>query len=351
MMNVLGIYDEDLSLFNGDLLDFAPGPVESDFAQDGLKSSEYKTAVLGQDVPSLEQSIMGFPEPFDQTWLDTKVDLLDYLAGHVSSGIEEMPSAPSLDVKTEQDPSSNAIQVLQDVADETMAMLTSDFSEDQQQDPADKASIDILEMLAAQLTDDRPFIEVEMFDDSSILSPVTPEDVESLLSSGPNSPSVELSPDSSFETSYHGEQLVTVDLAQLLSQVQDQQQELMLDSSIEEFSDDPTYDPLDDICTESFRSKPVERKTKKSTSTAKLPKEAKQLDRKLRKKQQNKDAATRYREKKRQEQQVVFGECDQLENRNVELKATVEQMTREMSYLKNLLVEVYEAKGLLKKCK
>lgn len=371
-MDIYNLYDGDLSLFGGDLLvGLPPATVEYDFGQDGLKTGP---ALQGQDGLGLEQSDMGLSDPFTGiSWLDTKVDLLDFIEGDVSSDFKEMPTAPDLaspDLETTTEPSigatlpsivatlptyynTNAIQVLQILADETVNMLESGETE-----PVVEftSGIDILEMLASGMGANLEDMDVTPMDDySSILSPVTPEDVDSILSSGPPSPSVEdlsllSSNDSSFmDTSYNSSdnELITVDLAQLLSQVQSQQQQL-LDSSLEEL-EDPTYvSSLDSNSTPKSRSKPYERKVKKDTATCKPSKEAKQLERKLRKKQQNKDAATRYRQKKKIETDVVHDECDILESRNTELKGKVDQMTREISYLKNLLAEVYEAKGLLK---
>ena len=69
-------------------------------------------------------------------------------------------------------------------------------------------------------------------------------------------------------------------------------------------------------------------------------------DRKLKKKRQNKEAATRYREKKRKETEIGNDEFDQLERKNKQLKEKVESISREIGYLKNLLQEVNKAKIL-----
>jgi len=64
------------------------------------------------------------------------------------------------------------------------------------------------------------------------------------------------------------------------------------------------------------------------------------VDRHLRKKEQNKTAALRYRLKKRIERGSVQSEYDALLTQNVELRNKVEQMTREISYLKELIAEM-----------
>lgn len=62
--------------------------------------------------------------------------------------------------------------------------------------------------------------------------------------------------------------------------------------------------------------------------------------RKLKKKEQNKSAAHRYRQKKREEKGVVLSEVDQLQLKNNELKTRVEELNREIKYLKGLLDEI-----------
>merc|ERR1711884_263909 len=114
------------------------------------------------------------------------------------------------------------------------------------------------------------------------------------------------------------------------------------------YSDDPSdppYSPTQELRTPVFRSKPYERPRKPGSSKG-LPKEVIQQERKMRKKQQNKDAATRYRQKKKVEQSIVDRECEELEAKNVKLHDKVDSMTKEIQYLKDLLREVYKAKGL-----
>lgn len=68
---------------------------------------------------------------------------------------------------------------------------------------------------------------------------------------------------------------------------------------------------------------------------------------KKRKREQNKDAATRYRVKKREEQESIQTELCGLEKENVELKDKVASISKEIEYLKNLMLEV--CKNKLKK--
>ncbi|XP_019964301.2 activating transcription factor 4b [Paralichthys olivaceus] len=69
--------------------------------------------------------------------------------------------------------------------------------------------------------------------------------------------------------------------------------------------------------------------------TLKAPK-----DKKLKKMAQNKTAATRYRKKKRSEQDALSSEHSLLERKNMELKEKAESMAREIKYLKELMEEV-----------
>lgn len=63
-------------------------------------------------------------------------------------------------------------------------------------------------------------------------------------------------------------------------------------------------------------------------------------DRKLKKKEQNKTAALRYRNKKREEKGVVYTEVEILEQKNAELQAKADDLTKEINYLKSLFEEI-----------
>ena len=69
------------------------------------------------------------------------------------------------------------------------------------------------------------------------------------------------------------------------------------------------------------------------------------LDKKLKKMEQNKTAATRYRQKKRAEQEALTGECKELEKKNEALKEKADSLTKEIQYLKDLIEEVRKARG------
>lgn len=64
------------------------------------------------------------------------------------------------------------------------------------------------------------------------------------------------------------------------------------------------------------------------------------VEKKLKKMEQNKTAATRYRQKKRFEQELLSTELQDLEQRNRELAEKAESISREIQYLKDLMEEV-----------
>lgn len=71
-------------------------------------------------------------------------------------------------------------------------------------------------------------------------------------------------------------------------------------------------------------------------------------DKKVRKKEQNKNAATRYRQKKKQEIKEILGEERELIEHNDKLKEKMKGLQQEIGYLKGFMREVFKAKGFLK---
>lgn len=71
-------------------------------------------------------------------------------------------------------------------------------------------------------------------------------------------------------------------------------------------------------------------------------------DKKVRKKEQNKNAATRYRQKKKQEIKEILGEERELTDHNEKLQNQVKDLQREIGYLKGLMRDLFKAKGLIK---
>lgn len=70
-------------------------------------------------------------------------------------------------------------------------------------------------------------------------------------------------------------------------------------------------------------------------------------DKKSRKKEQNKNAATRYRMKKKAEIEEILTEEKALADSNDKLQGQVTDLQREIKYLKGLMRDLFKAKGLL----
>lgn len=73
------------------------------------------------------------------------------------------------------------------------------------------------------------------------------------------------------------------------------------------------------------------------------------LCKKDKKKLQNKNAAIRYRVKKKTESDDIKSVEDNMEKTNKDLQDKVEQLSREIKYMKDLMAEVYKAKQLSKR--
>lgn len=71
-------------------------------------------------------------------------------------------------------------------------------------------------------------------------------------------------------------------------------------------------------------------------------------DKKVRKKEQNKNAATRYRQKKKQEIKEILVEENELVEQNEKLKDKMKSLQQEIGYLKGLMRDLFKAQGLLK---
>lgn len=70
-------------------------------------------------------------------------------------------------------------------------------------------------------------------------------------------------------------------------------------------------------------------------------------EKKYRKKEQNKNAATRYRQKKKQEIEIIIGEENILMDKHRKLMATYKETKREVKYLKSLLRDLFKARGFI----
>lgn len=70
-------------------------------------------------------------------------------------------------------------------------------------------------------------------------------------------------------------------------------------------------------------------------------------EKKYRKKEQNKNAATRYRQKKKQEIEVIVDEEKILMDKHRKLMSTYKDTKRETKYLKSLLRDLFKARGFI----
>jgi len=152
-----------------------------------------------------------------------------------------------------------------------------------------------------------------------ILSPVSPEEVDSVLSPDNSASSEALQVSEILQ--------MTIDVAPL---VERSPSPAVIASAIV---------PLHD-----YARRDVALKAEASLSRCSTPAEPystePRSDRRLKKKEQNKTAALRYRRKKREEKGVVLTEVEELELKNNKLKARADDLTREISYLRGLLEEI-----------
>ncbi|KAL4703289.1 hypothetical protein ACJJTC_015421 [Scirpophaga incertulas] len=116
----------------------------------------------------------------------------------------------------------------------------------------------------------------------------------------------------------------------------------------------PSPSPFVDSASDSPRSTPPSSPRSSSTdeewSGPSRPKPYSRTvdDRRSRKKEQNKNAATRYRQKKKAEIEVLLNEEQALRQQNTELNDKCSDLQREIRYLKGLMRDLFKAKGLIK---
>lgn len=144
----------------------------------------------------------------------------------------------------------------------------------------------------------------------------------------------------------------TMPASNIMAQLVQFQQNKVLSDNVIQVPEHHLTPPLSPTTSSSdLESIPVVKDTKKreapkrARSKVKNASGSKIIDKKSRKRDQNKLAATRYREKKRGELQAVQEEEDVLVKRNKELLEEVETLSREIKYMKDLMVDVYKAKG------
>lgn len=301
---------EDLALFNGELLPLGLlGPVAPACSSpEQLLSSPVEDSFGGPLDGFTWPSSVGQPQKDANDMLTTLIN-----SSSSPAASEELPEAEWLDMRVNLAdllvlPSSAEADAspIQTISEVDVASLLEDATPTEavmEELPADIT--DMLSQLTQELVaDGQPQVDAsEEVSAEAILSPVSLEEVESLLSSEPCSP--------------------------------------------QSVSDSVVESPKEMSYLEAQLKAPLPPK-RRGRQPAPYQKVCKSTDRKQRKKQQNKDAALRYRMKKKEENSSITAECDELEEKNRQLKEKVDTMTREINYLKSLMAEVYKAKGLLK---
>lgn len=363
---------EDLALFNGQLLDYgSPAEVtpyeglkdDGSFIQEAVYSPSGKTSVyetlahpqngsqdLGlQDLlTETPQRDLQDPYPASPEWLDKQADLVSIekatdfvdmltgvdtsLQGNVQHIVIEGPAIPQeiLDVSEFLLPDLPAAIPPQPAQDPSVPVMTHDaatlpFSTtDEHMDYLDSLNQAGLEMLLA----DAPDPTTASLFDAPILSPVSVDEVESVLSvtSNPPSPSQDLTLSSLFSSFSSGQSTVES------STLDEEQVGQVLGEEPQRTSRVKARPAPYPVLTPSPSPPP---------QTSRKPK----ADRKERKKAQNRTAALRYREKKRSEQDVLQQEADELAEKNDKLRDKVDSISREIKYLKDLMAEVEKARS------
>ena len=190
-------------------------------------------------------------------------------------------------------------------------------------DPDQPSVVHVGQGLASPLSsDDKTFAKiVSEPNQQSVInighySPLS-DSIESLLSSGPSSPEDSVT-------------LHTVDTSQL------EESFTLNDSSFDS----------DFVDTDVIRESKRKSKKQKSRASPYDSDDSIYLNKKDRKKMQNKNAATRYRVKKRNEKETLQQQENNLSDKNKELREKVESLQREIAYMKELMNEIYKAKGV-----
>ena len=402
-MDSYGLY-EDWSLFNGDLLavfpllaNEEPSPLIEE--QDGLSTktsvNEAPSVVLPKPSPKI---VLGHPQqgsaelgladllasspqkdlanPLGSAWMDTKMDLLNLLsssASDISPTSSATVTQPMVQLQLIMSPSNMpAVALVPSVSvpsspvgeeylgghlDVLQELLSADVKldpvvkQDQQQqlqniaysadDSAMMDTEDLFQCLNETGLEDLLSSELDAsIKDGPILSPVSADDIESLLSSNPPSPQngltsfIESLDNTQSDSAYDSLNNTAASENDDLTEAYNKMYKSLMDSSFQE----PDHSEKSNIKSESYGNKSGGRKSARSG-----------VEKKERKKEQNRTAALRYRQKKRGEQCTVEEECEGLQTRNTELKDKVDSISREIKYLKNLMAEVYKAKGLVLK--
>jgi len=306
------LYEADFPLFEGDFLldefslaELPSGPqknVKSVALQAPLSpEGDLKPAELFQNLTRGADPVKDAAEtPFQADWLDTKLDLFEFLQTDEQQ-IEEITPDESTDALTMLSNLGRPVIVEQLKTDNQTLMEALTSLTDALDVPVEITPVKNTDGEFAQ-----PF------------SPVSVDDIESLLSENTPSTSAMSTAPSSPQHSEHDDGTFNSILYELMTEGQ----------------------------TESTAGPAKKSKSRKKGPYGSAKKDYdKTLDRKQRKKQQNRDAALRYRSKKRSQQEILDSQAEELEEKNKTLRDKVDSISREIQYLKDLMAEVRKAKS------
>ncbi|XP_041362341.1 cyclic AMP-dependent transcription factor ATF-5-like [Gigantopelta aegis] len=269
-------------------------------------------------------------DPFSEQWMEDTglAELFDVIPTELATVKQVHPSS--------DDYSAYAINLLAEILE------TSETSS--KQEPVCKpepstpplADVGIAPVISFDTSQDSEICEIFLRDNCGVLgSPLSVEDVESLLSgSEPSSPGTSVPPSPSPGTSVPpslspGTSVPPSSVTRPISDL-----EKLLTSDM----------PISVHRVKNSTSRNIRPKIKTVSDTCDINMEF--LSKKEKKKIQNKNAAIRYRMKKKVESETIKSEEKQLEDKNTGLRDKVDQLQREIQYMKNLMDEVRNAKQL-----
>lgn len=358
---------EDLAPFNGDLfmldapVEFEPFGFDSNSnGKNSLLKSSHTSHRDDDGSPAASPVDAAIGGPYDQPWLDTTVDIQQIL--QCQDAVPKVKQEFTvLHIPEKQEPQENSytapeveigtgFQVLQlpeqSIATEVQNNENFSFGTDSGINLSIESTISTSDVdLSGLVPFDDTFEDLELehyMSSETILSPMSPEDIESILSVSPapqegSFENIQAFSDNSPATTES--KIITIDLSQLHPSITSELQKCLLGSGLS--SGDETSDNILEV--QSTSSSP--RYTPYETPKRKSGRAPRTTEKKTRKMKQNKEAALRYRVKKKSEQELMSEECEQLEERNKELHDSVDSLTREIQYLKGLMADVYKAKG------
>lgn len=300
-----------------------------------LESSSLKTSVETTTTTTTTNTgnndlnkLFGIPrtelaDPFCEDWMENY-----RIAEMLQSLVEESEniSAEIIDTQLEQALENGAVSEVKG-HEILRSLIEQGLEEDVPSSPEAQVAptIDLSPKSSLDSSMDCSVSTIELTDMDDIMqSPLSAEDVDSLLSG-----SEPASPQPSVET-------ITKPSTSKCSELE----AMLLDNSVRLNGKSRTRPSPYSKGGRSAKSKV------KSASSTNVPVEF--LSKKDKKKLQNKNAAIRYRHKKKQEAECVKGDENDLDSKNKELHEKVDQLSREIQYMKDLMAEVCKAKGVSK---